>query len=116
LLGALAAALLLAGCFSTEGSDAPRPYEECSVITDTCSAASDGCYRISNGQVQRAMCTSECDVDDDCDEGVCARNSGDVHGTRLCFHRCEVDADCLSGFSCQMTDHTQGPICMPVAR
>src|SRR5687768_6224568 len=105
-VSALLGALALTGCLSgADDSDTRRLYESCRVESGECTAAADGCYLIHNGQVSRAMCSNECDTDDDCIGGECGPLAGDVSEGNICYRSCEADDECLAGFSCQATDH-----------
>jgi hypothetical protein len=112
LLAAFVAVVAGFGCLSVDHEGAARLYESCPVMEDTCTAAADGCYLIHNGQVSRAMCSSECTDDRDCGtDGECGPLPGDVSSTNICYRTCWTDDDCFAGFTCQDTDFARA--CMP---
>ncbi|NUP07882.1 MAG: hypothetical protein HOW73_17690 [Polyangiaceae bacterium] len=87
-------------------------YEPCAV-DDQCPFDA-GCFdvEVDYGDVivSDAMCTYECDFDDECEyDGRCLGAAGPP----ICYSRCIDDFDCFEGFICVDLADDFDPVCAP---
>jgi hypothetical protein len=87
-------------------------YENCQSTTECIDAE---CWLVTvdyvDDTVSDALCTYQCDFDEDCDYGgYCIAVSQEPF---LCFEPCFDDLDCPFGFACVADDLGYEPVCLP---
>ncbi len=103
------------------GEETEDTYEQTASLDlyDGCSSSAQ-CYEsdcwdvtveYEDGFVTDAMCTYQCDFDQDCDYGgLCLQVSAEEP---LCYARCVDDLDCPLGFACVTDTFGYDPVCLP---
>jgi hypothetical protein len=115
------AQLVLSGCFVDTGPSGGGGFSEEPFLDlyEPCAASSEcldaDCWLVTvdyeDGSVSDALCTYQCDFDEDCDYGgYCIAVSQEPP---LCFEPCLDDLDCAFGFACVVDDLGYNPVCLP---